>query len=122
MCLTFAVRRPTPGRWLPIWLISEPRRDVWRNSGSTCSRLASIQRRKCRPFAGHRRPAAVLAQAINHGAEHRAHVCTVLGAHDLQPPALDAFAYCEAVRTRGGRATNAHQRFRELLKRRKTRT
>jgi Ribbon-helix-helix protein, copG family len=27
-----------------------------------------------------------------------------------------------AVRTRGGRATNAHQRFRDLLKRRKTRT
>lgn len=27
-----------------------------------------------------------------------------------------------AVRTRGGRATNAHQRFRELLKRSKTRT
>ncbi len=40
----------------------------------------------------------VLAQAINHGAEHRAHVCTVLGANGLQPPALDAFAYGDAVR------------------------
>lgn len=35
----------------------------------------------------------ILAQAINHGAEHRAHVCTVLGAHGLQTPALDPFAY-----------------------------
>jgi uncharacterized damage-inducible protein DinB len=41
----------------------------------------------------------VLAQAINHGAEHRAHVCTVLGAHGLDPPALDAFAYREARNT-----------------------
>jgi uncharacterized damage-inducible protein DinB len=39
----------------------------------------------------------ILAQAINHGAEHRAHVCTVLGAHGLQPPALDPFAYGEAI-------------------------
>ncbi len=75
-----------------------------------------------RTIRGTQTAGTVLAQAINHGAEHRAHVCTVLGAHDLQPPALDAFAYSEAIRTRRGRATNAHQRFRELLKRRKART
>jgi len=40
----------------------------------------------------------VLAQIVNHATEHRAHVCTVLGAHGLQPPALDAFTYRAAVR------------------------
>lgn len=39
----------------------------------------------------------VLAQAMSHGAEHRTHVCTVLGAHGLQPPAIDPFAYFEAT-------------------------
>jgi uncharacterized damage-inducible protein DinB len=40
----------------------------------------------------------ILAQVINHGAEHRAHVCTVLGAHGIQPPALDPFAFAEMAR------------------------
>jgi uncharacterized damage-inducible protein DinB len=40
----------------------------------------------------------VLAQIVNHATEHRAHICTVLGAHGLQPPALDAFAYRAALR------------------------
>ncbi len=40
----------------------------------------------------------VLAQIVNHATEHRAHICTVLGAHGRQPPALDAFAYRAAVR------------------------
>ncbi len=40
----------------------------------------------------------VLAQIVNHATEHRAHVCTVLGAHGMQPPALDAFVYRAAVR------------------------
>jgi len=43
----------------------------------------------------------LLAQIVNHAAEHRAHVCTVLGAHGMQPPALDAFAYRAAVRPSG---------------------
>jgi uncharacterized damage-inducible protein DinB len=37
---------------------------------------------------------------VNHAAEHRAHICTVLGAHGMQPPALDPFAYGAAVRGR----------------------
>jgi uncharacterized damage-inducible protein DinB len=44
-------------------------------------------------------PAGILlAQIVNHATEHRAHVCTVLGAHGMQPPALDAFAYRASVR------------------------
>jgi uncharacterized damage-inducible protein DinB len=41
----------------------------------------------------------LLAQIVNHAIEHRAHVCTVLGAHGMQPPALDAFAYRAALRS-----------------------
>jgi uncharacterized damage-inducible protein DinB len=40
----------------------------------------------------------VLAQIVNHATEHRAHIGTVLGAHGMEPPALDAFAYRAAVR------------------------
>ena len=44
----------------------------------------------------------VLAQIVNHATEHRAHICTVLGAHGMQPPALDAFTYRAAVRPSSG--------------------
>jgi uncharacterized damage-inducible protein DinB len=32
-------------------------------------------------------------QAIHHGNDHRTHVCTVLGAHGLEVPDLDGWAY-----------------------------
>ena len=33
------------------------------------------------------------AQAINHGTEHRAHVCTALTQHGVEPPNLDVWTY-----------------------------
>jgi uncharacterized damage-inducible protein DinB len=33
------------------------------------------------------------AQAINHGTEHRAHVCTALTQHGIEPPNLDVWTY-----------------------------
>lgn len=33
------------------------------------------------------------AQAINHGADHRAHVCTVLTQQGIEPPNLDVWNY-----------------------------
>jgi uncharacterized damage-inducible protein DinB len=44
----------------------------------------------------------LLAQIVNHATEHRGHICTVLGAHGMQPPALDAFTYRAAVRPSSG--------------------
>jgi uncharacterized damage-inducible protein DinB len=35
----------------------------------------------------------VLAQLVHHGSDHRAHVGSILGAHDVQPPNLDVWAY-----------------------------
>src|SRR5260370_30755340 len=40
----------------------------------------------------------LVAQAVNHATDHRAHICKVLGAHRTQPPPLDPFAYGAAVR------------------------
>jgi len=40
----------------------------------------------------------LLVQVVNHATEHRAHVCTVLGAHGMQTPPLDPFSYRAAVR------------------------
>jgi uncharacterized damage-inducible protein DinB len=34
-----------------------------------------------------------LAQAINHGTEHRAHVCTILTQKGIEPPVLDVWTY-----------------------------
>jgi uncharacterized damage-inducible protein DinB len=35
----------------------------------------------------------ILAQFIHHGSDHRAHVGTILGAHGVEPPDLDVWAY-----------------------------
>ncbi len=40
----------------------------------------------------------VLAQFVHHGSDHRAHVGTILGAHGLQPPDLDVWAYGTSIR------------------------
>jgi len=40
------------------------------------------------------------AQAINHGTEHRAHVCTALTQQGIEPPSLDVWQYL-----RGGAAS-----------------
>ncbi len=39
-------------------------------------------------------PVAIfLLQAIHHGNEHRAHICTILGAHGIEAPEVSAWAY-----------------------------
>jgi uncharacterized damage-inducible protein DinB len=51
----------------------------------------------------------VLAQVVHHGNHHRSQVCTALSTVDIEPPALDAWAYAtwtaenaERRRLRGG--------------------
>lgn len=39
----------------------------------------------------------LLAQAIEHGTEHRTQVCAILGAHGLPVPDLDVWAYDDAL-------------------------
>jgi uncharacterized damage-inducible protein DinB len=35
----------------------------------------------------------MLAQFVHHGSDHRAHIGTILGAHGLETPSLDVWAY-----------------------------
>lgn len=35
----------------------------------------------------------IAAQFIHHGSDHRAHIGTILGAHGIEPPDLDVWAY-----------------------------
>lgn len=39
---------------------------------------------------------AILIQALNHSTEHRGHIATVLGQHNIKPPHIDGWAYAEA--------------------------
>ena len=39
------------------------------------------------------RVGTVLAQVVHHGNHHRSQVCTALSGVDIDPPALDAWAY-----------------------------
>jgi uncharacterized damage-inducible protein DinB len=39
----------------------------------------------------------VLVQAMHHGNDHRAHICTILGAHDIPYGDMDVWAYGEAT-------------------------
>jgi uncharacterized damage-inducible protein DinB len=39
----------------------------------------------------------VLIQALHHGNDHRTHVCTILGAHNITYGDMDVWAYAEAT-------------------------
>ena len=39
----------------------------------------------------------VLVQAMHHGNDHRTHVCTILGAHDISYGDMDVWAYGQAT-------------------------
>jgi uncharacterized damage-inducible protein DinB len=43
----------------------------------------------------------LLTQVVHHGNEHRAHVCTVLGAHGIDGPDLSGWGYFLVLRTGG---------------------
>lgn len=74
--------------------------DQARSTGEELRHLLQVgidPEREVQTKLGPQTAATLLAQIVNHATEHRAHVCTVLGAHSMQPPALDAFAYRAAV-------------------------
>jgi uncharacterized damage-inducible protein DinB len=41
--------------------------------------------------------AMILVQALHHGNDHRTHVCTILGQHDISYGDMDVWAYGEAI-------------------------
>jgi uncharacterized damage-inducible protein DinB len=42
-------------------------------------------------------PAVILVQAINHGAEHRGQICTILTSLGVQPPEIDGWSWGDAT-------------------------
>jgi len=52
-----------------------------------------LERRCATPSGIEHTEGHFLAQAIHHGAEHRTHVCSILGAHSLEVPDLSGWAY-----------------------------
>jgi uncharacterized damage-inducible protein DinB len=49
----------------------------------------------------------VLCQAVVHGHEHRANICSILGAHGQEPPDLDVWAYAASIGAIGAVAATA---------------
>ncbi len=43
--------------------------------------------------SGNRAAATILTQLVMHGVEHRAHVGTILGSNDIEPPEFDSWAH-----------------------------
>lgn len=41
--------------------------------------------------------AIIVSQFIHHGSDHRAHIGTILGAHGMDPPDLDVWAYGRSI-------------------------
>jgi len=39
----------------------------------------------------------IVAQYVHHGSDHRAHIGTILGAHAVEGPNLDAWAFGRAI-------------------------
>ncbi len=39
----------------------------------------------------------IVSQFIHHGSDHRAHIGTILGAHGVEPPDLDVWAYGRSI-------------------------
>lgn len=39
----------------------------------------------------------IVAQFLHHGSDHRAHIGTILGAHGVNPPDLDAWAFGSSI-------------------------
>lgn len=66
-----------------------------------CDRLLAGAFDAARVTSRPNRPSAtagvVIAQLVHHGSDHRAHVGTILGAHGVQPPDLDVWAYGRSI-------------------------
>jgi hypothetical protein len=39
----------------------------------------------------------IASQFIHHGSDHRAHIGSILGAHGVEPPDIDVWAYGRSI-------------------------
>lgn len=66
-----------------------------KDSATVAESLASISepQRMIALSDGERAAGTIVAQLVTHAAEHRAHIGTILGAHGIQLPELDAWGF-----------------------------
>jgi uncharacterized damage-inducible protein DinB len=78
-------------------------REVALSSGEAFERVAMtvdgdpVQRGTYRDEPYAIRTSVLLAQAIDHGTEHRAHIRTILSTHGITPPEIDGWAWLETL-------------------------
>lgn len=71
---------------------------TWQTLVDAASTLdVTIPARGPRPPAPHAED-LLFVQAINHGNDHRTHICTILGARGVKVPDLDGWSYWSATR------------------------
>ncbi|HUQ42226.1 MAG TPA: DinB family protein [Candidatus Limnocylindrales bacterium] len=91
-----------PGGRLPDTLVPFERlTDLARSNSERIEKVIANEKdpeRKITRPSGAIVPASIIvAQFIHHGSDHRAHVGSILGAHGVEGPNLDAWAYGRAI-------------------------
>jgi len=90
--------KPMTGDWTaPLDELGERAR----SNGERMERVLGSEfdpaRRITRPSGAVAEARIIAAQYIHHGSDHRAHVGTILGAHGVEAPSLDVWAYGRSV-------------------------
>ena len=91
-----------PGGWLPESLVPVDKlRALARSNAERIERVIEAEthpERKITRTSGAIVPATVIvAQFIHHGSDHRAHIGSILGAHGVEGPNLDVWAFGRAI-------------------------
>lgn len=91
-----------PGGRLPESLVPlEQLRDLAHSNAERIERVVAAEvhpeRKITRPSGAIVPASVIVAQFIHHGSDHRAHVGSILGAHGVEGPNLDVWAFGRAI-------------------------
>lgn len=81
----------------PLGELAERERSVLERCEPLLAGAFDAARVTSRPNRPSATAGVVVAQIVHHGSDHRAHVGTILGAHGVQPPDLDVWAYGRSI-------------------------
>ena len=91
-----------PGARLPETLVPlEQLRALAQSNAESMERVLAAatdpERKITRPSGAIVPATVIVAQFIHHGSDHRAHIGSILGAHGVEGPSLDAWAFGRAI-------------------------
>jgi uncharacterized damage-inducible protein DinB len=92
-----AGRAMTPDWQAPVDELIERARSNGERIEAVVGEAFDPERRITRPSGAIVPASVIVAQYIHHGSDHRAHVGTILGAHGLEGPNLDVWAFGRAI-------------------------